>query len=147
MRIVDDMTQVAQALSLIKSRKKRITKARKSVIDTIYNYAKPVSAPEILKKLHKSGLKVNKTTIYRELNFLLGQNLVREVKISPYIIHYESANLGHHHHLICDNCGSVEEIVCDELEVPMVKLQKRVSHNFSIKKHNLEFYGTCAGCV
>lgn len=137
------MTQLTEALSLIKARKKRITKTRESVLDTIYNYAKPVSAPEILKK---SGLKVNKTTIYRELDFLLGQNLIKEVKISPYIIHYESSSLGHHHHLICQSCGSVEEIVCEELEGPMTILEKRVSQKFSIKNHNLEFYGTCFSC-
>lgn len=137
------MTQLREALSLIKSRKKRITKTRESVLDTIYNFTRPVSAPEILKK---SGLKVNKTTIYRELDFLLGQNLIKEVKISHYIIHYESSSLGHHHHLICQSCGSVEEIVCDELEAPLETLQKRVSSKFSIKQHNLEFYGTCSGC-
>lgn len=52
----------------------RLTKARKQIIKIFSQATQPLSANQIEKKLIQSGLSVNKTTIYRELQFLLDNN-------------------------------------------------------------------------
>ena len=49
-----------------------------------------------------------------------------------------------HHLLICQKCGSIEEIHCAGIN-PIIKTVE--SHSkFKVKKHSLEFYGICSRC-
>jgi Fur family ferric uptake transcriptional regulator len=50
----------------------------------------------------------------------------------------------HHHHLICSDCGAVEDFTdCD-----LSKLEQRLSRetSFDIEGHLLEFTGRCRDC-
>lgn len=134
--------QITRVENLLKQKGARITRARSAILDAVFSHKTPLSAPKILKKLEKKGLKVNKTTVYRELSFLVKNNILQEVFIKPSIIHYESAFLPHHHHLICDNCGDVKEIKMNE----KLLLGSVPKTDFTIKRHNLEFFGLCVNC-
>ena len=117
------------------------------VLETINQSSGPITAPKILEKLKQKNIFPNKTTIYRQIDTLLKKNLINEVNLSPHISYYEPSNLKHHHHLVCKNCGQVNEILCTELESPVKKFeQKMEKHGFLVKEHNLEFYGLCQHC-
>ncbi len=121
----------------------RNTPARRAIVGLIHKAARPVSAPEIMLNLEKENLLVNKTTVYRELAFLVKKHIVCEVYLKPDLVHYESALLPHHHHLVCDNCGRVEEIQMDESALlSFIKKTK-----FKVKRHSLEFFGLCPKCA
>lgn len=136
-----------KALLFIQSRGYKITKVRKAIVKIIFDYKKPLSVPDIQKLLIKRGSRVNKTTVYREIYFLLKHGLITEINLSSNIKYYESAYLNHHHHLICDACGKVEEINCPEIKKPMEEFEKAVlKKGFEINKHSLEFYGNCVRC-
>lgn len=122
----------------------RITTARKNIVKTILNADGPVSAIEILNKLDESGDSVNKTTVYRELDFLFKHGVLKLVYLKPGIVHYESAYLPHHHHLVCTNCESVEEIDCIIDEQALLKKVKK--RDFQLKGHKFELYGLCVNC-
>lgn len=124
-----------------------MTPARRGISEIINNAKCPISAPEILEILEKNKILVNKTTVYRELSRLLLMGKINEVNISSHLVRYEKATLAHHHHLVCKDCGKIEEIVCNELELPIHKFEKRMAKKFVVKEHNLEFFGTCAGCL
>jgi Fur family transcriptional regulator, ferric uptake regulator len=140
------MTMLAtQVVKDLKTKKHRITKARKEVLKYFLHNKKPLSAINLLNYLHKNGLKVNKTTAYREIDFLLKMKVIQEVYINPKRIYYESAFLKHHHHLICNNCGRIEDI---ELEKDLSDTERniQITKKFKVKSHSLEFFGTCAKC-
>lgn len=131
----------------IKNNKGRLTKIRVAILETIYNSSVPISAPQILLSLRKSGSNVNKTTIYRELSFLISLSLIKEVLFNSPSTYYESAQLDHHHHLVCSDCGSIKDIACTEIEHPISDLEKKTAESgFVIQNHTLEFYGLCAQC-
>lgn len=139
--------QLQKVLADFKDQGRKITKIRSEVIKIISESKSPISAPKIIERLRDIEITANKTTVYRELAFLLSQEVIREVKLSPYITHYESSDLTHHHHLVCEDCGDVEEVICTEIESPIGKFAKRVLRKgFEIKNHNLEFYGICSSC-
>jgi Fur family ferric uptake transcriptional regulator len=50
----------------------------------------------------------------------------------------------HHHHLICTECGSVEEIMEDGL----LRLEQQVlrQYGFAVTDHRLDFQGVCKEC-
>jgi len=131
-------------LSTLQSKGYRITKARKEIVRIFSQISTPLTANELKELLLKSGLFVNKSTIYRELQFLLDNGYLVEVFLHAKQVSYESSKLTHHHHLVCNDCGKV-----DNLEnCPALGLEKDVyqKNGFKIERHNLEFYGTCANC-
>ncbi|MEX0616466.1 MAG: Fur family transcriptional regulator [Candidatus Woykebacteria bacterium] len=121
----------------------RVTPARRSILGAIAESSKPISADEIGVKLIKDGFEVNKTTIYRELEFLKTENLIREIDFLDGRKRYEATSYGHHHHVICKACGGVEEL--GSIPEYFINTFSRKSQ-FLIQDHNLEFFGLCQSC-
>ena len=132
-------------ISSLQNKGHKITKVRREVIKIFSDLPIPLSANQIEQKLSKISVNVNKATIYRELQFLLKNGFLIEVYLHPNEVSYESSELKHHHHLVCDKCGSIDNVtncLADGLEEEIYKKK-----GFKIKKHTLEFYGTCGKCL
>ncbi len=57
---------------------------------------------------------------------------------------------GHHHHLVCNECGGVEDIALDpeqESEVRRVVAAIGTTAAFRAEAHALEIEGRCARCA
>jgi Fur family ferric uptake transcriptional regulator len=50
----------------------------------------------------------------------------------------------HHHHLICEVCGRVEEITADEVERWVHAVTKR--RGFRVTGHRADIFGVCVTC-
>lgn len=123
----------------------RMTKLRRAMIELLFKVPAPVSALDVESQLRENGLTANRTSIYRELDFLVAQQLISEVDFLDKTKRYELRGNGPHHHLVCTACGRVQ---CVDLCVDLQKAQKEIrkSWKFEVQKHVLEFYGLCAGC-
>ena len=122
----------------------RITKTRTATLSLLLSATKPLSAAELLVSLKEQGLVVNRTTIYRELNFLMNHNLLKEVRLigEPSLFELQ---LEHCHHLVCLKCHAVKKItLCNHLESQEQQIMKK--EKFKISDHSLEFYGLCHLC-
>jgi Fur family ferric uptake transcriptional regulator len=104
----------------------------------------PADYVQILDYLKKQGLDANKTTIYRQLDFLLSEGLIRELDFGEGKKRYELKS-GHHHHLLCTKCKHIE---CVDIEDNFQKEEEEIlkRNNFKIKSHMLEFFGICGKC-
>ena len=92
----------------IRSKGKKLTRIRKAIIRMFNVPAHAIlTATEIKSNLKASGLDVNKTTVYRELQFLLDNSIIGEVSVKTGVTHYESALYPHHHHITCNSCGDI----------------------------------------
>ncbi|MFA6405886.1 MAG: Fur family transcriptional regulator [Candidatus Paceibacterota bacterium] len=114
----------------------KTTKVRLQILKKLKH---PIDAIELTRLL-----KVNKTSVYRELKQLISKGLVEEIEFGDGKKRYELSSLGHHHHLFCLNCHKVEDVVIDEKLINQSLLVK--SPNFMVVKHNLEFFGYCQSC-
>lgn len=123
----------------------RLTKIRKSIIKIFSDTEKPLSVNTIGKRLKSLGVSADKATIYREINFLSKNGLINELFIDSKRSYYESAALKHHHHLICRNCGKVDNITNCLVKNLIDNVYKK--RGFKIEKHILEFYGVCSSCA
>lgn len=119
----------------------RITLVRSQIIKIISASDQPLSAGQILNLL---PVRANKTTVYRELKFLHNHGLLTPVDINPKVRSYESSELSHHHHLICETCGRIQDVTncLDKKILTQIRLQK----GFLVHRHSLEFYGLCLMC-
>ena len=134
-----------QILERLKSRGYRLTRARKAIIEILLGSRQPLDVNAVRVLLTEKNLNVNKTTVYRELDFLKGENLIREIQLGDGKRRYEVLGDDHHHHLVCMNCDMVE---CVELERCMEEEERRIFEKSSFRaiNHSLKFFGLCAKC-
>lgn len=139
-----DLTAPAINSGLLTSGR-RPTKTRRGILK-ILSGDQPCTAPEILDQLARAKVVVNKTTVYRELDFLLAKNILSEVMFKDGARRYEIRMSGHSHHLVCLNCRKVERV---PLTHDLDGQEKEIAHrrNFKILSHSLEFYGLCPSCL
>lgn len=132
-------------LQRLKSKGHRITKARSEIIQVLLADKNPLSVVELATKLQQKGIKANKTTLYRELEFLLFEKIVKEIQFGENKKRYELTDSSHHHHLVCINCKMVEDIdLVNDLSKQEETIKK--NRNFKVMNHSLEFFGLCKNC-
>lgn len=123
----------------------RITTTRKMIVDIFVTIAKPLSVQEILAALHKRKKMVNKTTVYRELEFLENKHMIRQVQLGQDRKRYELTSGKHHHHIRCMKCEKIVDIdFPDHLKKTVRFIEKNT--DFLVVDHSLEFIGLCASC-
>ncbi len=129
----------------LRSQGYRITEARRALLDAFSERKEPLSAADLLSQLARRGCTVNKTTVYREVGFLLEKEYIHEVSLRGKEKRYELTSAGHHHHLVCLKCEVVEDI---PLENELVATEKTIQGRtgFQIQSHALEFFGLCVAC-
>lgn len=140
MNITDLMT------SALRTQGFKLTRNRTAILEYLSNQDKPVSAEGILEHIQEEHQSVNKTTIYRELIFLLEKNFIHEVEFGDGKKRYEIAiNRPHHHHVICRSCRRVEDIPLEKELITQEKMIENVT-DFKLTDHMLEFFGYCSNC-
>ena len=95
--------------------------------------------------LKQSLVKADKTTVYREIEFLLSLGILRELQFDERGKRYEVVSGEHTHHLICTNCNNVEAAVLDH-DLDDVERRIRAQKKFRVQHHSLDFYGLCKAC-
>lgn len=135
-----------ETLAALKDKGFRLTKIRKLIIEVFYSSTTvPISAPELRTHLLAQNVKVNKTTVYRELDFLSEQGIIVEINAGDGKKRYELQRHGHHHHILCLRCSAVECVTIENCV-----LEEQLNHvdlkNFKVTGHALNFFGLCAEC-
>lgn len=123
----------------------RMSKGRREIVTFLKkNKGKHLSAEDIYRALKKKG--VSLTTVYRTLKILERAGIVNKSTFSKRHMSYE-LSYKPHIHLICSDCGKIEEIK----GVPPEKLIKLFGIEISEKdfvpvSYIVEIYGICKNC-
>ena len=122
----------------------RYTRPRKLIFEVLEHFQKPVSAQEIFLFLNKRKKQIDLTSVYRTLDLMKKSTIVNEIEFGDGKKRYELVvGKNHHHHLICKNCGGIENIEIKEEEL-LSKIKTET--NFKVERHTLEFFGLCPNC-
>lgn len=122
----------------------KATFGRVRLLETLQKARKPVSPEALAKELKKY---MDQATVYRALEVLTKAGLIRRIDFGHAHAHYEFAGQNHHHHVICDSCGTVEDVELHE-EAELERAALRAARSFtSVRTHALEFFGTCRACA
>lgn len=137
----DRMSDLSAIVTTLKENGYRLTSPRQRVLDLLLEAHRPMSAQEVF-ELAKRDMDL--ATVYRVINLFLGLGLARKTGFGTGSALYEIVGEEHHHHVICRQCGRMEEIEGCLLE----SLEKELSRKkrFTIMGHTLEFYGICHDC-
>lgn len=122
----------------------RTTRQRLAVIAALAGGDEFKSAQEWFEVVRGQGGTVGLTTVYRTLQALVESGDVDVVLSDDGESKFRRCSSGHHHHLICRQCGKTVEI-----EAPQVERWARsvaAQHGFSAEQHTLEISGLCSEC-
>lgn len=114
------------------------------VYNIILNSSYPITPTEIKNKCKN----FDRATIYRTLNNLKENHLIRMVEVGDGQLRYESS-FDHHHHLICIKCRKTQRVdlsLSDEKRLKKMQNAFQTKFNFTSLEHSLEFFGLCSNC-
>jgi Fur family transcriptional regulator, ferric uptake regulator len=95
--------------------------------------------------LLKENLDVGLATIYRVLmQFAEAKILLRRQFEGDRAV-FEINAAGHHDHMLCMECGKVEEFFDPAIEERQILLTKKLG--FKLRDHSLSLYGLCKDCA
>jgi Fur family transcriptional regulator, ferric uptake regulator len=124
----------------------RSSAPRTEIIGAVAELRCSVTAREIADLLGERGSSVGLASIYRALDLLDRHGLVQRFDVGEGVARYEPAMPGgdHHHHLVCDSCGTVEPFEDEALEDAIHGLAGKTA--FSIAAHDVTLHGECPAC-
>lgn len=129
----------------LRSAGERVTPQRLAVADALQRAARPQQAEELWHRLRRTRPEVGRATVFRTLEALVSAGVARRLEIENHASAYVACRPTHHHHLVCAECGAVEEI--GESYVRPVAERVAAELGFRVDHARLDFYGTCARCA
>ena len=123
----------------------RMTKQRQAVLDELTRVNDFRSAQQIFEDLRTNGQHVGLATVYRSLQGLAEDGRIDALRSSEGESLYRiCTSNGHHHHLVCRECGHAEEIEQSQIEAWVTSVAQ--GNGFANVEHSLELFGTCVSC-
>jgi Fe2+ or Zn2+ uptake regulation protein len=127
----------------------RYTAQRRRLVDILARAGSPLSIPEILRG--RRGLA--QSSVYRNLGGLEHAGVVRRVVTEEDHGRYElteDLTGHHHHHLVCSNCGRMEDVdLPSDFESAVDRTLDRLARRagFASVSHRLDLIGRCRDCA
>jgi Fur family transcriptional regulator, ferric uptake regulator len=119
----------------------RSTRQRAAVLNALQRAPEPVSAQDLHAAL---GRAVGLATVYRALQGLVDSGQVDVFRRESGEALFRLCNPVHHHHLVCQRCGRVEEIDACEVESWAAQVARR--RGFTLSGHQADVFGVCPRC-
>ena len=144
---------LTRAQAVCGQRGANLTELRRHVLGLILDAASPTGAYELLDRLRQTRRGAAPPTVYRTLDFLLGQGLIHRVeRLSAFVgcvagCTAQADGENHTHaaqFLICRKCGRVVEMQDQEVSSVLARAAKEAG--FSISTATIEAEGLCTTC-
>ena len=122
----------------------RQTRQRAEIRQAAEALASFATAQQLHDQLRAQGCTVGLATVYRTVQAMAASGELDAIRTPDGQVAYRTCSPGHHHHLICRQCGRTVEVAIPSLEQLVRSIA--AENGFTHLDHELEFYGTCATC-
>lgn len=124
---------------------RRPTRQRAAVAAALAQTPEFCSAQDLHARLREGGDKVGLATVYRTLQAMAAEGEIDMLRSPEGEAVYRACSTGHHHHLVCRQCGRTVEVEGHAVE----SWARSVSaeHGFTQVDHTVEIIGLCARCT
>ncbi len=131
-------------IKVIKQSGFRITPQRQIILDVLHEAGGHCTPEEVYQRVQSKSSAINRTTIYRTLEFLVRLGLVTTAHVQGNQVIYELASEHPHHHLVCQQCDRVEMIDHQLIESMFTNLETQ--SGYKINSDHLVLFGICPHC-
>ena len=120
----------------------KVTLPRLKILEILEHSAtRHMSAEEIYKKLLDSSEDIGLATVYRVLTQFETAGLVARRHFENGMAVFEINHGTHHDHIVCMDCGAVEEFIDSDIEAKQNAVATRLGYR--IQEHSMVLYGRC----
>ena len=124
----------SQLKNILRKEGLRYTFQRQAVWNELESSVEHRDAENIYLRLRRKKIRISRATVYRTIDILVKNNLVRKMEIGDGRALYE-ARIGneHHDHMICLDTGTITEFYNEDLE----QLQEKIviEHGYELVRH------------
>jgi Fur family ferric uptake transcriptional regulator len=120
----------------------KATLPRRKVLELFeHSKVRHLSAEDVYKSLMAEGIDIGLATVYRVLTQFEQAGLLSRQHFETGKAVFELNQGGHHDHLVCLQCGRVEEFYDAEIEQRQSEVARK--RGFELKGHSLALYADC----
>jgi Fur family ferric uptake transcriptional regulator len=121
-----------------------MTESRKAILSALGAAHSHPSAEEVYAMVRAAVPKVSLGTVYRNLDLLVREGLVRTVATAGEPRRYDSV-LEDHHHIRCEVCGRLDDVELGDGQ----RLEELIADDrgYEVHGYTLHFIGTCGECA
>ena len=120
----------------------KVTLPRVKILEILENStARHVSAEDVYKHLLANNEEIGLATVYRVLTQFEAAGLVERHQFDGGHSVFELNRGTHHDHIVCVQCGKVEEFIDEGIEARQRDIA--TERGFEISDHSLVIYGEC----
>lgn len=135
------MKQNLEIRDLLSSKGLKITPQRMRVMEAIYKLNNHPTAENIIEHIRKKDPNIGSGTVYKVLETLIENKLIKKVKTDRDITRYDGI-LENHHHLYCIRCDYIEDYKNEKLDRLLKDFfKKNKIDNFIIEDIKLSING------
>ncbi|QKJ19999.1 Fur family transcriptional regulator [Microbacterium hominis] len=132
------------AVELLRGAGLRVTESRRAVVDAL-RARSHVSADEVFRVVTGSLPQTSLQSVYNALADFADAGLVRRIEPAGRPGLFELRVDDNHHHLVCTECGAVEDVDCAVGPAPC--LTPSESHGYAVQVAEVTFWGVCPACA
>lgn len=124
---------------------RRRTSPRRLVIAAALKRREPFTAQQLVGELKRRG--VGRATVFRTLELIVSLGAlsrIHGIEAGVRCVRYTPCAPAHHHHLVCQACGRVEELAAKTLDQRITATAR--SRGFRPLSHTIEIVGLCPEC-
>jgi len=119
----------------------KVTPQRIAILEAIIRLDNHPTVENIVDFIRRNNPNIATATVYKVLDALVENDLVRKVKTEKDIMRYD-ANLENHHHLYCSDSDRIEDYSDNELNNLLEKyFEKKKIPGFKIEDIKLQIIG------
>lgn len=121
----------------------RNTVQRQIVLQTVQGMHDHPTADTVYAAIASEHPSISKATVYRNLNQLASQGVIRRVSIPNGADRFDF-NISAHYHVRCTQCGAVYDVQMPPVADLIGQVQD--ASGVEIERYEILFEGTCAAC-
>lgn len=118
----------------------RVTGPRRELLATMQSMGDHFTAEALVAAVPGVG----RATVFRTLRLLQDIGTLCQVVLDDGTLQYRLTSGGHHHHIVCSQCGAVNDFSSCDIQSLLAEIAERTG--YEIEAHRLEVYGRCSQC-
>jgi len=124
----------------------KVTPQRLHILEAVYQLDNHPTADNIIEYVREIHPNIATGTVYKVLETLVENGLIRKVKTDRDIMRYDGV-IENHHHLYCTDCDLIEDYVDEELDALLKEYFKNKTFDgFKFEDIVLQIRGTFDKC-
>jgi Fur family peroxide stress response transcriptional regulator len=127
--------------TILREHNLKATPQRLEILENIAKYGH-INIDKLFEKVRETFNSISLATIYKNINAMIENTILVEVKLPNTKTVYEIVKQKHYH-LLCNNCQSIIDV---EIDTSSIIDSVSTQYNFKVDKSDVVLSGTCKNC-